>query len=234
MFSRPSLQKNLPVLSTLLLNTIFAFCINEFMKFIAFDLETTGTVPGVDQIVEIGAVRFVDGQPEAVFATLVDPLRPIPPGASAVNGISDDMVKGKPTIDTLLDSFAAFCGDDVLVAHNAPFDAQFLTADIKRHESSAPRGLILDTLPIARKVFPGLPNYKLGTLIQHLKIPTTDFHRAEEDASYCGHLFFQMIKRISIGGQAPQVGNLVALTGKPELRFPQIVRQPKQMDLFGV
>ncbi len=203
------------------------------MRFIAFDLETTGTVPGVDQIVEIGAVRFIDGQPEAVFATLIDPLRPIPPGASAVNGITDDMVKGKPTVDSILESFAEFCGEDMLIAHNAPFDAQFLTADIKKFESSAPRGVILDTLPIARKVFPGLPNYKLGTLVQHLKIPTTDFHRAEEDATYCGHLFYQMTKRISIGGQAPQIGNLVALTGKPEFRFPQIVRQPKQMDFFG-
>lgn len=203
------------------------------MRFIAFDLETTGTVPGVDQIVEIGAVRFIDGQPEAVFATLIDPQRPIPPGASAVNGITDDMVKGKPTVDSILESFAEFCGEDMLIAHNAPFDAQFLTADIKKFESSAPRGVILDTLPIARKVFPGLPNYKLGTLVQHLKIPTTDFHRAEEDATYCGHLFFQMTKRISIGGQAPQIGNLVALTGKPEFRFPQIVRQPKQMDFFG-
>jgi len=203
------------------------------MRFIAFDLETTGTVPGVDQIVEIGAVRFIDGQPEAVFSTLVDPRRPIPPGASAVNKIYDDMVKGKPTIDTLLGSFAEFCGDDLMIAHNAPFDSQFLIADIKRYESPAPKGLILDTLPIARKVFPGLPNYKLGTLVQHLKIPTSDFHRAEEDATYCGHLFAQMVKRISIGGQAPKVENLVALTGKPEMRFPQIVRQPKQMDLFG-
>ncbi len=80
------------------------------MRFIAFDLETTGTVPGVDQIVEIGAVRFIDGQPEAIFATLIDPLRPIPPGASAVNGISDDMVRGKPLIDSVLPSFAEFCG----------------------------------------------------------------------------------------------------------------------------
>ena len=204
------------------------------MRFIAFDLETTGTVPGVDQIVEIGAVRFIDGQPEAVFATLVDPLRAIPPGASRVNGISDDMVKGKPTIDMLLQSFAEFCGDDMMIAHNAPFDSQFLISDIKKHESAAPKGVILDTLPIARKVFPGLPNYKLGTLVQHLKIPTTDFHRAEEDASYCGHLFYNMVKRISIGGQPPQVANLIALTGKPELRFPQIVRQPKQMDFFGI
>lgn len=203
------------------------------MRFIAFDLETTGTVPGVDQIVEIGAVRFIDGQPEAIFATLIDPLRPIPPGASAVNGISDDMVKGKPLIDSILPAFAEFCGEDVLVAHNAPFDSQFLIADIKKHETSAPKGVILDSLPIARKVFPGLPNYKLGTLVQHLKIPTSNFHRAEEDATYLGHMFSQMMKRISIGGQAPQVGNLIALTGKPELRFPQIVRQPKQMDFFG-
>ncbi len=203
------------------------------MRFIAFDLETTGTVPGVDQIVEIGAVRFIDGQPEAIFATLIDPLRPIPAGASNVNKIYDDMVKGKPTVDTILNSFAEFCADDVLVAHNAPFDSQFLIADIKKHEMAAPRGIILDTLPIARKVFPGLANYKLGTLIQHIKIPTTDFHRAEEDAAYCGHLFSYMMKRISIGGQAPKIENLVALTGKPELRFPQIVRQPKQMDFFA-
>lgn len=203
------------------------------MKFIAFDLETTGTVAGADQIVEIGAVLFNNGQPEAVYSTLINPLKPIPPGASAVNGIFDHMVKDKPTIDTILPSFSDFCGDHVLVAHNAPFDSQFLVADIKKFEIPAPRGIVLDTLPIARKVFPGLPNYKLGTLVQHLKIPTTDFHRAEEDATYCGHLFYQMIKRISIGGQPPQISNLIALTGKPEFQFPQIIRQPKQMDFFG-
>lgn len=204
------------------------------MRFIAFDLETTGTVPGVDTIVEIGAIRFVDGLPEAVFSTLVDPLRAIPPGASAVNGITDEMVKGKPKIDSLLEPFAQFCGDEPLVAHNAPFDAQFLTAEIKKFETPAPRGLILDTLPIARKVFPGLPNYKLGTLIQHLKIPSTEFHRAEEDATYCGKLFLELVKRVSVNGQPPAIENLVALTGKPILRLPQIERKPKQLDLLSL
>ncbi len=199
------------------------------MRFIAFDLETTGTVPGVDQIVEIGAVRFNNGEVESVFSTLVDPLRSIPPGASAVNGITDDMVRGKPRIETLLASFTEFCEDFVMVAHNAPFDAQFLTADIKKHEAPAPRGIILDTLPISRKVFPGIPNYKLGTLVQHLKIPSAGFHRAEEDATYCGHVFMELVKRISIGGKPPQLENLIALTGKPEFRFPQIERQPRQM-----
>lgn len=204
------------------------------MRFIAFDLETTGTVPGVDQIVEIGAVRFINGTVDAVYSTLIDPLRSIPPGASKVNGITDDMVKGKPRIEDLLASFAEFCADDIMVAHNAPFDTQFLISDVKKFESPAPKGLVIDTLTISRKVFPGLANYKLGTLVQHLKIPSSDFHRAEEDATYAGKLFVELIKRISINGQPPNVQNLVALTGKPELRFPQITRQPKQMDFFSM
>ena len=203
------------------------------MRFIAFDLETTGTVPGVDAIAEIGAIRFVDGQIESMYCTLVNPGKPMPPGASAVNGITDDMLVDKPSIESVLPSFAEFCGDDILVAHNAPFDAQFLTADIKKYETPAPKGIILDSLPIARKVLPGLPNYKLGTLIQHLKIPSQGFHRAEADATYLGHMFEILVKRISIGGQAPKIENLVALTGKPEFRFPQIERQPKQLDLLG-
>lgn len=204
------------------------------MRFIAFDLETTGTVPGVDQIVEIGAVRFVNGQVDSIFSTLIDPRCPIPPGASAVNGITDDMLAGKPHIETLLESFSDFCGDDYLIAHNAPFDSQFLLADFKKHEFATPKGLVLDTLPISRKVIPGLPNYKLGTLVQHLKIPTSEFHRAEADATYCGHLFLELVKRISVNGQPPAVENLIALTGKPAFRFPLIERKPKQLDLLGL
>lgn len=202
------------------------------MKFIAFDLETTGTVPGVDQIVEIGAVRFINGLPEATYSTLINPRRSMPEGATAVNGITDEMLIGKPHIETILDSFAEFCEDLPVVAHNAPFDSQFLIADIKRHESLSPRGVILDTLPIARKVFPGLANYKLGTLVQHLKIPSGTFHRAEEDASYCGYLFVEILKKIFQPGQEMRMENLIALTGKPESRFPQIEKTPKQLNLL--
>ncbi|MCB9025650.1 MAG: 3'-5' exonuclease [Bdellovibrionaceae bacterium] len=202
------------------------------MRFIAFDLETTGILPGVDRIVEIGAVRYFNDQVEAVYSTLVDPQIPIPEGASRVNGILDDMVQGKPTIDRLLESFADFCSDDIMVAHNAAFDAQFLTADIKKFEAPAPKGIVIDTYSIAKKVFPGLPNYKLGTLVQHLGIPSTQFHRAEEDASYCGQLYLKMLEKISPAGILPSIENLVTLTGKPELRFPQIEPQPKQLGLF--
>src|ERR1044072_3478529 len=128
------------------------------MRFIAFDLETTGTLPGVDRIVEVGAVRFVNGEVDAVFSTLVDPQGPIPPGASAVNGISDEMVAGKPRIESLLGPLAGFCGDDVLFAHKAAFYFQFLTSEYKRCEVPAPRGLVLCSYLMAKKMYPGLAN----------------------------------------------------------------------------
>lgn len=203
------------------------------MRFIAFDLETTGFLPGVDRIVEIGAVRFVNGEVDAVFSTLVDPMMPMPEAASKVNGITDEMLKGKPKIEELLEPFAEFCDVDFMVAHNAAFDTQFLVKDIEKFEMKAPKGVILDSLPIARKVFPGLANYKLGTLVQHLNIPGSGFHRAEEDASFCGKVFLKIIEKMTGSPLSmPPIENLVALTGKPESRFPQIIPQPKQLTLL--
>jgi DNA polymerase-3 subunit epsilon len=205
------------------------------MRFIAFDLETTGTLPGVDKIVEIGAVRFVDGAVEGVFSTLVDPLRSIPAGASAVNGITDDMVIGKPKIEELLRPFTEFCGHDVLIAHNAAFDYGFLNADYTRFEIPTPRGVVLDSYPMAKKVFPGLVNYKLVTLVQHLQIEAKGFHRAEGDATYCAQLLMKMVERITGSPTAwPPLENLVALTGRAELRFPIIEPQPKQLSLLDL
>ncbi len=205
------------------------------MRFVAFDLETTGIMPGVDRIVEVGAVRFVNGEVDAIYSTLVDPMIPIPIGASRVNGITDDMVKGKPKIEELLKSFTEFVGLDFMVAHNAAFDTQFLTADFKRHEMRTPPGVILDTYPMAKKILPGLANYKLSTLVQHLQIDAGGFHRAEADATYCAKLLLKIVERVT-GSAAnfPPIPNLVALTGKPESHFPRIEPQPKQLNLLDM
>ena len=203
------------------------------MRFIAFDLETTGFLPGVDRIVEVGAVRLIHGQVDAVFSTLVDPGKPIPAAASAVNGISDAMVAGQPKIEDLLAPLAEFCGDDIMVAHNAAFDFQFLSSEFQRCETRTPRGSVLCSFLMAKKIFPGLANYKLGTLVQHLSIDAAEFHRAEADATYCAHLFLKIIERI--GGthsNFPPLPNLIALTGKAEVRFPLIEPQPKQLTFF--
>ena len=202
------------------------------VRFISFDLETTGIVPKVDEIVEVGAVRFSSGQVESTFSTLVDPGRLIPPEASKVNKITDEMVQGKPKIDTLLEPFTDFCGKELMIAYNAPFDYQFLLNAYQRFELKAPQGPLIDVLPIAKKVFPGLANPKLSTLIQYLKIQGQPFHRAEADALYCGLVFIEICKRIF--GNAPfDLARLTKLVGKPEMRFPVIERKPKQLDLLG-
>lgn len=192
-------------------------------------------MPGVDRIVEVGAVRFENGEVDAVFSTLVDPLMSIPAGASAVNGITDDMVAGKPKIEECLAGLTEFCSDDVLIAHNAAFDTAFLLSDYKKFEIRAPRGVILDSYPMAKKIFPGLANYKLSTLVQHLQIDASGFHRAEEDATYCAKLLLKIVERVTGSTMNwPALANLVALTGKPEFRFPLIEPQPKQLNLLDM
>lgn len=203
------------------------------MDFIAFDLETTGTVAGVDRIVEIGAVCFKNGAPASYFSSLVDPEISIPIEASRVNKITDDMVKGQPKIYDLLEPLSDFCRSLPLVAHNAPFDTAFLVTDFKSYHTPAPSGLILDTLLLARKMLPGLPNYRLGTLVSHFNLPSGEFHRAHEDATYCGHIFIELLKKLKYPETPINIENLISLTGKPATYFPVIERQPRQLDLFG-
>ncbi|CAM5999568.1 unnamed protein product [Sphagnum balticum] len=204
------------------------------MHFIAFDIETTGFLPRVDQIVEIAGVRFENGIPVKTFSQLVNPKMLIPAGAMQVHGITDDMVKDMPSIDEVLERFAEFCGDTPLVAHNAPFDTEFIKADIVKHESTAPTGIILDSCAMARKIVQGCANYRLGTLVAHLKIPVDGaFHRAEADARFCGQLFSMMLQRIFRNGEPPVIENLVNLSGTANLKFPQVVKTFKQLDFLA-
>ena len=203
------------------------------MRFIAFDLETTGTKSSEDMIVEVGAVLFDGNQALKGFGELVDPGIPVPPDASAVNGITDDMLRGKRKIAEVIADFSEFCGDLPLVAHNAPFDYKFLLDDVKQHKTVAPRGVVLDTLPLARKVFPGLPNYKLWTLTRHFNFPSGTFHRAEEDSSYCGLLFAKIVETLEVRGELCSESDLIQLMGgKEEMRFPEFKPEPDQLDLF--
>jgi DNA polymerase-3 subunit epsilon len=202
------------------------------MDFIAFDLETTGIRPESACIVEIGAVRFNGGTPGETFGMLIDPGIPMPPEASAVNGITDDMLRGKPPVSEVLEAFSRFCGTTPLVAHNAPFDFKFLCAFIEKCRTAAPQGPVMDSLPLARKVFPGLPNYKLGTLIRHLQIPSGNFHRAEEDSLYCGLVFEEMLRRLRTLGEDTAPEALAKFYGKKLLQFPKPPADAGQLDLF--
>ncbi len=201
------------------------------MNFIAFDLETTGTLAGIDRIVEIGAVRFMNGKPEDIYSTLVDPLIPIPEGASRVNGITDEMLEGKPVIEDCLESFTKFCGQDPLVAHNASFDFQFFLNAYRKHECLAPSGYVFDTLALSKRVIPGLNNYRLGTIAQHLKLKFGTLHRAHEDAEICGKVFTELMDR-ALSDKYLDKKALENLQGKAPLKFPYIERSSDQLTLI--
>ncbi|MBK9293623.1 MAG: 3'-5' exonuclease [Oligoflexia bacterium] len=204
------------------------------MEFIAFDVETTGFLPGVDQIIEIAAVKFVNGKIHDSYSTLINPLAPIPAAATKVHGITDEMVKGKPIVEQALEGFTSFCGSSLMVAHNAPFDVEFIKANILKYETNSPKGIILDSCAMARKVIPGSPNYKLGTLVRFLNIPEDGaYHRAEADSRFCGQLFQIMLERIFKNGEPLVIENLVNLSGGQVLKFPQVQRQLRQLDLLS-
>ena len=101
-------------------------------SFCVVDLETTGGSPGNSKITEIGAVRIDRLEIVDRFSMLVDPERPIPDMISRLTGITSAMVEGQPEIGEALEQFVRFARDDILVAHNAPFDLRFLTYERRR------------------------------------------------------------------------------------------------------
>ena len=100
--------------------------------YVVFDLETTGINPERDSIIEISALKVKDHRVVEEFSTLVNPGRHIPAGATAVNGITDDMVADAPLIEEVLPQFLEFCQGCVPVAHNAGFDMSFIMENARR------------------------------------------------------------------------------------------------------
>jgi len=179
--------------------------------FVALDFETTGLSPVLDRVVEIGAVRFrmIEGPggwacaPEAELSTLVNPGRPIPPAASAVNGITDLDVSGAPAYDLAGLELLAFLGDAVIVAHNAPFDLGFLFEESLRAGFPPPPNAAYDTIVVARTAVPHLPSYSLKALATSFGIVQRDAHRGADDARVCMELFARCTALLARGQDIP-------------------------------
>lgn len=206
----------------------------RMLDFVAFDTETTGIKASEDRVVELGAVRFQNGQPMASFSRLVNPGIPIPPEASAVNHITDSAVRGQPPISDILQDFADYCGDLPLVAHNAPFDYKFLHTEITQCSGPAPTGPILDTLGLAKVLLPGLPDLRLDTIARRLRLPPAGAHRAAQDAIACGRVFIELYRILEKNNEPREPEDIQVLSGKKPMFLPQIKRPSgQQLDLFG-
>lgn len=166
------------------------------LTYVVFDTETTGLAPSVDEIVQIAAVRVVNGRriEGEVFDTLVDPQRSIPPGSTEVHGITEQMVKGAPTIAEAGRAFHRFAQGAVLVAHNAPFDLEFL----RRHEAAIGARFdnpVLDTVLLSAVIFGQQEVHSLDALTARLgiTIPEAERHTAIGDTLATADAFLRLL-----------------------------------------
>ena len=157
--------------------------LTEFASdYIVFDLETTGISPYKDKVIEISALKVKDHVVTDEFDTLVNPQCHISGGASAVNGIYDDMVEDAPVFSEVLPQFFDFVGELPLVGHNIiAFDLKFIYRDAREFLGSIPDNDFIDTLYIARKCLPELAHHRMTDLAAHYGISTEGAHRALAD-----------------------------------------------------
>ena len=161
-------------------------------SFVVFDLETTGFSATRNRIIEFGAVKVENGSITDRFSTFVNPQVPIPPRITEVTSITNDMVKDAPTIETVLPEFLEFCKGCVLVAHNSEFDYTFIQKKSKEQNLEA-EFTVVDTVGIARVLFPHLAKYTLDNVAKVLKISLVNHHRAVEDAEATAEIFEKLI-----------------------------------------
>ena len=164
-------------------------------KYVVFDLETTGFSPEQNKIIEIGAVKVVDGAIVDRFSTFVNPQIPIPFRIEELTSIRDDMVISAPVIEDILPEFIEFCKDCTMVAHNADFDMSFIIKNCERQgiEFSP---TIIDTVALARVLLPQLNRFKLDTVAKAVGVSLDHHHRAVDDAACTADIFVKFIQML--------------------------------------
>ena len=189
--------------------------------FVVFDLETTGLSPNVHQIIEIGAVKVTDGKITDRFSAFVNPKVPIPYAIEELTGIRDDMVVNEPDITEILPRFMEFCGDSIMVAHNAEFDMGFIRKNCE--EQGLPcEFTVIDTVAVARFLLPWLNRFKLDTVAKELKIRLENHHRAVDDAGCTAEIFVKFIEMLQKRG----ISDLDALNEQGKATPQQIGKMP--------
>jgi DNA polymerase-3 subunit epsilon len=183
----------------------------EEAEYVVFDLETTGTSPAGSRILEIGAVRLRGFQAESRFERLVDPGRPVPAPITALTGIRDRDVRGRPGAGCCLEEFLHFAGGAVLVAHNARFDVGFVDAELGRRHGGRLAAPVVDTVALARRLMAGrLPRMTLATLSERFDTAVRPCHRALPDAEATAEVLVHLLGLAQERG-ATTVGDVIGL-----------------------
>ena len=163
--------------------------------FTAFDTETTGITPTNSRIIEIGAVRFTKDGILSKWQHLFYPDQILSPFIISLTHITQEMVDAADPINKHLPGFLNFIKDTILIAHNAQFDLNFLNAECENCGLPVTKNYAIDTLILARRIFPEAERHKLDFLADYLGIDKGASHRAMDDAVTCMELFKKCMER---------------------------------------
>ena len=167
-------------------------------EYVVFDTETTGFYAGSDQMIEIGAVKIKNGEITDRFDELINPNRKLPPKIVELTAITDDMLKDCEDEKTVTKKFLKWANDLPMVAHNAKFDISFMRAACSKYDLGEFNYTVLDTMSMARMLYPSWINHKLSTLVKNLEVPWDEdkHHRGDYDAEGTAIAFYKMCKTL--------------------------------------
>lgn len=157
-------------------------------EYVIFDLETTGLSAAYDRIIELSAVKMVKGNVVSEFSEFIDPGFPLSQTIIDLTSITDDMLRGSKPEKQVLEEFQAFFGDAILVGHNVTFDMGFMRTAHLRYGMEPISNPVIDTLTLARFLYPNQRSYRLNTLAKQFGIVLEHHHRAIFDSETTGHL----------------------------------------------
>ena len=183
------------------------------VSFALFDVETTGLSPAYGhRVCEIACLRLKAGREVGRVEALVDPGRPISPGAYGVNRIEPEMLAGAPAFEHVAGDVLDLMEDAVLVAHNAPFDLGFLAAELDFAKLPPPEGPVVDTLALSRRAFSFASN-SLSAVASALKIPLEPTHRAMVDVEVTRQVLEEIMRRLDLRWGVTTLGRLLEFQG---------------------
>jgi len=183
--------------------------------FAFLDVETTGLDPASgDKICEIAVIKTIDGQVADEFVTIVNPGRNIPERAISIHGITQVMVNRAPLFRDIAKDLLDFLNDTVIVAHNAKFDLEFLSSELKNLNQSLPENEVIDTLGIARRYY-SFPSNSLGEIARYIGLPIDEEHRALADVTTTKDIFEYFLKDLERRGiRLKRLKDILKLQGK--------------------
>lgn len=163
-------------------------------NFVSIDIETTGLSTVFDEIIEIGAIKYQNGEPIDTFSSLIKPIEPIDEFITELTGITNEMLESAPSLYSVLPSFLEFIEDNIIVGHNVNFDINFLYDACEQYDYKSLSNDFIDTMRVSRRLYKDWDNHKLDTLINYFNLNKRELHRGLDDCKLTALCYLRMIE----------------------------------------